>query len=93
MARERENSPTLFRRFKRQKCRVCGCQEKFNFHVTDEIWENAVPEEYRNQVICLSCFDNFARERNISYSEEITDLLFAGDKAAVEFEPKSAKDI
>jgi len=93
MAEKLGNSPTVFRNFKRQKCRICGCEEKFNFHVPDEIWKKAVPAEHRNQVICLSCFDSFARKENIAYSEEITDLLFAGDKAAVEFEPKSTKDI
>lgn len=93
MAEESGNSPTYLKGFKRQQCWVCGCEEKFNFHVSDEIWEKAVPEEYRSRVICLSCFDNFARERNVAYSRSVVDLLFAGDKAALEFEPKSAKDI
>lgn len=85
--------PTNLKGFKRQKCSVCECEEKFNFHVADEVWEKVVPEEYRNRVVCLSCFDNFARAKNISYSHSVVDLLFAGDKAALELEPKSAKDI
>jgi hypothetical protein len=88
-----EKSPTNLKGFKRQKCRVCACEEKFNFHVYDEIWKKVVPEEYRNNVVCLSCFDNFARERNVAYSNSVVDLLFAGDRAAMKFEPKSAKDI
>jgi hypothetical protein len=93
MAEITGKSPTNLEGFKRQECSVCGCEEKFNFHVLDEIWEKAVPEEYRNNVVCLSCFDNFAHERNVAYSNSVVDLLFAGDKAAMEFEPKSAKDI
>lgn len=90
---DRRHSPTYLRRFKRQKCSVCGCHEKFNFHVPDEIWEKVIPKKYRNRVICLSCFDNFAREKDVDYSESITDLIFAGDKAAVKFETKSAQYI
>ena len=86
-------SPTSLEGFKRQECRVCGCEEKFNFHVHDEIWKKAVPQAYRNKVVCLSCFDNFARERNVAYSKSVVDLLFAGDKAAMKFEPKSTTDL
>lgn len=87
------NLPRFLKRFRRQKCSVCGCEEKFNFHVPDEIWKKAVPQKYQNRVVCLSCFDNFAREENVDYSDSIIDLLFAGDKAAVKFEPKSSQDI
>lgn len=90
---ERRNLLTFLKGFKRQKCAVCGCQEKFNFHVPDAIWEKAVPRKYRNRVICLSCFDDFARENDVDYSDSINDLLFAGEKAAVEFETKSSQDI
>ena len=79
--------------FKRQHCKVCSCEEKFNFHVPDDIWEKVVPESYREKVVCLSCFDRFAREYDVSYADAISDLYFAGDKAAVKFEAASAKDV
>src|SRR5262245_42926335 len=90
---KRPSSPTFLKSFRRQKCSVCGCQEKFNVHVPDEIWEKAVPQNYRNRVVCLSCFDNFAREKDVDYSDSIRDLLFAGEKAAVRFEIKSSQDM
>jgi len=79
--------------FRRQRCRVCECEEKYNFHVSDEIWEKVVPKQFQTRVVCLSCFDNFARQRDVDYSHSINDFSFVGDKAAVEFEPKSAQDI
>lgn len=88
-----KSRPSHLQGFRRQECSVCGCEEKFNFHVSDAIWGKVVPKKYRNRVVCLSCFDDFARERNVAYSHSIDDLLFAGDKAAVKFEPKSAQDI
>jgi hypothetical protein len=93
MTMDRPNSPTYLKDFKRQKCAVCDCQEKFNFHVPDEIWKKVVSIKYRNRVICLSCFDSFAREKDVDYADSINDLLFAGEKAAVKFETKSSQDI
>jgi hypothetical protein len=78
--------------FKRQKCSVCRCEEKFNFHVPDEVWKNAVPDEFQNRVVCLACFDEFARRNNVDYSNSINELFFAGDKATVKFEAKSTQN-
>jgi hypothetical protein len=79
--------------FKRQHCSVCSCEEKFNFHVPDDLWEKVVPEAYRQKVVCLSCFDSFARDRDVNYANAIGDLYFAGDKASLKFEPESARDV
>jgi hypothetical protein len=79
--------------FKRQQCSVCRCEEKFNFHVLDEVWKDAVPEQYQNRVVCLACFDDFARRYNVDYSDSINELYFAGDKATVKFEVASAHNI
>ena len=75
----------------RQTCRVCNCKDKFNFHVPDEVWEKIVPSEFRNRVVCLSCFDEFARERKIDYSESLDVLYFAGDQATFKFQTVSAQ--
>jgi hypothetical protein len=66
-------------RFKRQQCSACACEEKFNFHVPDEIWNKVVVEAYRNKIVCLSCFDRFARERGVDDADSINELYFAGD--------------
>ena len=90
---DKNRSSADFSHFKRQHCTVCGCEEKFNFHVPDDVWIKVIPEEYRNRVICLSCFDGFARDRGINYADAITELYFAGDKAAVKFEVESAQNV
>jgi hypothetical protein len=77
--------------FKRQKCSVCRCEDKFNFHVPDEIWRKIVPGEFQNKVVCLPCFDEFAREKNADYSEAIEVLYFAGRQASFKFETVSAQ--
>jgi hypothetical protein len=77
--------------FKRQKCSVCKCVDKFNFYVPDEVWKDIVPRRYENKVVCLPCFDEFAREKNIDYSESIEVLYFAGNQASFKFQTVSAQ--
>ena len=76
--------------FKRQKCNVCRCEDKFNFHVPDDVWQKIVPAELQNKVVCLPCFDEFAREKNADYSEAIEVLYFAGRQASFKFETVSS---
>jgi hypothetical protein len=71
--------------FKRQRCSACKCQDKFNFYVPDEIWREIVPVQYLNKVVCLQCFDEFARKKNIDYSHSIDTLYFAGSQATFKF--------
>jgi hypothetical protein len=73
-------------RFRRQRCAVCKCTDKFNFAVPDEVWREVVPHEYQNKVVCLQCFDEFARKENIDYSNALQTLYFAGSKAAFKFQ-------
>jgi hypothetical protein len=72
-------------RERRQTCKVCRCSDKFDFHVSDEAWRNVVPEDYRNGVVCLSCFDRFAHEAGVTYHGEVDRLYFAGDAATLVF--------
>jgi hypothetical protein len=54
--------------------------------VPDDVWEAVVPPEYRNRVVCLSCFDDFALARKVNYTTHLaTSLWFAGDAATFEF--------
>jgi len=66
-------------------CKVCGRPDKFDFHVPDEIWRRAVPVRYVNRVVCLPCFDDFARETGVDYATAIDALYFAGDRATFIF--------
>ena len=79
------------RRFMRQKCRVCRCEDKFNFYVPDEVWRSVVPAEYQNKVVCLPCFDELARKAGIDYSDSIQVLYFAGSQATFKFQTVSAQ--
>lgn len=66
-------------------CKVCGRSEKFDFHVPDYVWTTVVPEPYRNRVVCLSCFDDFAAHAGNDYAAHIDQLYFAGRGAAFRF--------
>jgi hypothetical protein len=82
-----------FRGFKRQICRVCNCEDKFNFHVPDEVWREIVPSEYQSKVVCLPCFDDFARKQDVDYSDSIDVLYFAGRQASFKFQTVSAQSV
>jgi hypothetical protein len=77
--------------FRRQSCSVCKCDDKFNFDVPDAIWREVVPAEFRNTVVCLQCFDELARNRNIDYSDSIETLYFAGKQASFKFQTVAAQ--
>jgi hypothetical protein len=79
------------RSFKRPICRVCEREDKFNFYVPDDLWRRVVPDQYQNRVVCLPCFDEFARKQNVDYSDSIEVLYFAGDKATFKFQTVSAQ--
>jgi len=75
-----------------RRCKVCGRYDKFDFHLPDEIWRAAVPEEFVNRVVCLSCFDEFARQKGVDYAPYLHTLYFAGDRAAFTFSVESRDD-
>jgi hypothetical protein len=70
----------------RQTCKVCGRPDKFDFHVSNDIWQAIVPDEFQSRVVCLYCFDDFAYRRNVDYAESLRSLWFAGDKATFRFD-------
>lgn len=69
----------------RQRCKVCGVPDKFDFSVSDEVWQMVVPIEYQGRVVCLSCFDDFAFEKKVDYSTSVELLYFAGEQAVLSF--------
>src|ERR1051326_5392561 len=76
----------------KQTCKACGKRDAFDFHVSDETWACVVPLEFRTRVVCLHCFDLFARERGVLYAKEITTLYFAGEQASFIFHTDKAVD-
>lgn len=68
----------------RQKCKVCGQADGFSFHVPDEVWKTVVPERWQDRVVCLRCFDAFAKQKEVDYSTSLQVLCFAGDKETFE---------
>lgn len=75
-----------------QSCKVCLRPDKFDFHVPDDIWERVVPPEYRDRVVCLYCFDEFAAARGIKYAASLRRLYFAGRGAVFVFNSDKALD-
>jgi hypothetical protein len=76
----------------RQRCKVCRCEDKFDFKVPDEVWNEVVPVKYRHKVVCLKCFDHFAFSKRVKYSGSLSTLYFAGDQAALRFQLVSAHE-
>ena len=70
---------------KQQTCKVCGCRDRFDFHVSDEVWKAVVPARFDGKVVCLACFDDFARRNQIDYTGSLRTLYFAGEHASFEF--------
>lgn len=77
----------------RQRCRLCGRPDKFDFTLPLEIWRATVPAPFSNGVVCLFCFDGLAEMRGVDYAAHLTSLYFAGDRAAFEFKTIGAVSI
>jgi hypothetical protein len=76
----------------RSICSACKCEDKFDFKLPDEIWNEVVPDKYRHTVVCLKCFDQFAFAKRVKYSDSLSTLYFAGDQAALRFQLVSAHE-
>ncbi len=76
-----------------QRCKACGRPDKFDFHVPDEVWAKVVPPQFQNHVVCLACFDSFAKAKGINYASDLKMLCFAGEKASFEFTIQHAIDV
>jgi hypothetical protein len=73
-----------------QTCKVCGRPDKFDFYLPDELWAAVVPVEYRDRVVCLYCFDEFAAAAGQEYAASLQKLYFAGIAAVFVFVPSVA---
>lgn len=75
-----------------QTCKACGRPDKFNFDVPDEVWRAAVPAHLHNRVVCLGCFDEYAKKMGVAYAASLSEVCFAGDGASFLFKVVSAVD-
>jgi len=55
----------------RQKCAACHQIMPVDYHVTDEIWDEAVRPFFRDSIICLNCFISWADEKLLPWDKEI----------------------
>lgn len=69
----------------RQTCKVCGRPDKFDYSVPDTVWRAVVSVQYENRVVCLGCFDVFAKNRGVDYAGGLRTLYFAGNGAVFGF--------
>lgn len=52
----------------REVCKRCFRENPVGFTVPDEVWAAAVPETYRDKVLCIFCFDELAARRGVDWS-------------------------
>lgn len=55
-----------------ERCKSDFCEGRRNligFDVPDKIWSKVVPKDLN--VVCLTCFDEMAQEKGISYRNEL----------------------
>lgn len=70
----------------RQRCKACGRVDYFSFQVDSPVWRIVVPPELRDRVVCLPCFDDFAKAKGIDYQDAMWDTLhFAGNASNIMF--------
>jgi hypothetical protein len=72
---------------------VCGCEDRFDYRIPDDLWKKVIPARYRNNVVCLACFDRFASEKRVDYAHALKVLYFAGERAAFRFQAVSAEAV
>jgi hypothetical protein len=77
----------------RQTCKVCGRPDKFDFNVPADVWANIVPKKFRNHVVCLYCFDDFAHDKGADYAASLREVWFAGDRVVLRLRVEQAVTI
>lgn len=55
----------------RERCGLCHKISPVGFSVSDDLWKWAVPEQYRDTILCLGCFISFADERMLPWDLNI----------------------
>jgi len=50
---------------------MCFRANPVGFHVPDEVWKEAIPQEHWSSVVCLLCFARLADEKLIPWHRRI----------------------
>ena len=67
---------------RQETCAVCGFLENCDFKVMDDAWKTIVPIEYRNQIVCVKCFEDFASAKQIELLRQTACLNSADSRMA-----------
>ena len=73
-------------------CKRCNKRNNIGYVVSDETQFNVVGD--KNIVLCLSCFDELAQKKGISYLNELKELYFVSfdDDMKIFVEKKGRKE-
>lgn len=55
----------------RERCQCCNRYSPVGFHVPNETWDLAVPNQFHESPLCIMCFATMADERLIEWDKEI----------------------
>lgn len=55
----------------REICKICYGVNAVGFAVPNDIWQVVVPENFRNTIVCLSCFTRLGDEKGVPWDKEI----------------------
>jgi len=55
----------------REICKICYKVNPVGFDVPNIVWHEVIPHQYRQDIICLSCFIHLADEKLISWDRDI----------------------
>jgi len=42
------------------KCAVCGCDERYTYHVPESLWRRVLPKRLWDEIVCAKCFHEAA---------------------------------
>jgi len=72
-------------------CAVCGRRIQFDFSVTDRFWKQVMgdkPKDLQLDMICISCFDRFCREKGIlDWGEHLRAVYYVAPTFTVQLKP------
>lgn len=55
----------------REICKICNLVNRVGFAVPDKVWNEVVPEDYKEKVVCLECFTLIADEKLVIWDKDI----------------------
>lgn len=60
------------------RCKVCRCIPRFDYVVSDELWNTVVRPIWRTGAICLPCLDKIATAAGHDISRDLIQVQFTG---------------